>query len=98
VGLILAASSAVLTAVPGLYFALTQPPPFPYGPPGGTGLSEILPVAASFGATAGVLMLGFAALRARRWGVAGSCRWSSVSSGWFRCLIFTQPIPWGASG
>ena len=32
-GLILAVSSAVLTAVPGLYRTLTQPPPFPYGLP-----------------------------------------------------------------
>jgi predicted ester cyclase len=64
-GLIFAASSAVLSAVPGLYRALTQPPPFPYGSPEGTTLSEMVPVATSLGVTAGVLMLGVAAARAR---------------------------------
>lgn len=64
-GLILAVSSAVLTAVPNLYWALTQPPPFPYGLPEGPGLSGVVSVAASLGAAAGVLMLGVAALRAR---------------------------------
>lgn len=70
-GLILAASSAVLAAVPDLYRALTQPPPFPYGSPEGTNLSEMVPVATSFGVTAGVLTLGVAALRAQG---LGRCR------------------------
>jgi hypothetical protein len=64
-------SSAVLAAVPGLYRALTQPPPFPYGSPEGTNLSEMVPVATSFGVTAGVLPLGVAAVRARG---LGRCR------------------------
>jgi predicted ester cyclase len=70
-GLILAASSAVLAAVPGLYRALTQPPPFPYGSPEVTNLSEMVPVATSFGVSAGVLPLGVAAVRARG---LGRCR------------------------
>lgn len=70
-GLVLAVSSAVLTAVPGLYRALTQPPPFPYGLPEGTPLPDMVSVAASFGAAAGVLMLGVAALRTRG---LGRCR------------------------
>jgi predicted ester cyclase len=57
--------------VPGLYRALTQPPPFPYGSPEGTNLSEMVPVATSFGVTAGVLTLGVATLRARG---LGRCR------------------------
>jgi hypothetical protein len=70
-GLILAFSSAVLWAMPGLYRALTQPPPFPYGSPEGTNLSDMVSVATSFGVTAGVLMLGVAAVRARG---LGRCR------------------------
>ncbi len=69
-GAILVVSSAVFTAGPGLYRALTQPPPFPYGPPEGPSLSGVVFVAASFGMSAGVLVLGVAALRARglgRW-------------------------------
>ncbi len=72
-GVVLVVSSALFMAGPGLYRALTQPPPFPYGPPEGPTLSEIFSVVASFEATAGVLMLGIAALRAR-----GLGRWSSL--------------------
>ncbi len=72
-GVVLVVSSALFMAGPGLYRALTQPPPFPYGPPEGSSLSEIFSVVASFGATAGVLMLGIAALRAR-----GLGRWRSL--------------------
>src|SRR5215210_587626 len=50
-GLIFAASSAILWAMPGLYRALTQPPPFPYGSPEGTNLSDMVSVATSFGVT-----------------------------------------------
>ena len=70
-GLFLAVSSAVLAAIPNLYWALTQPPPFPYGSPNGTNLSEIVSVATSFGVAAGVLTLGVAAVRARG---LGRCR------------------------
>jgi predicted ester cyclase len=70
-GLFLAVSSAVLAAIPNLYWALTQPPPFPYGSPKGTNLSEMVSVATSFGVTVGVLTLGAAAVRARG---LGRCR------------------------
>ena len=56
--------------MPGLYRALTQPP-FPHGSPEGTNLSEMVPVATSFGVAAGVLTLGVATVRARG---LGRCR------------------------
>ena len=66
-------ASAVLTGVPGLYRALAQPMPFPYGPPEGATLYGIFSVAAPFAATGGVLVLGVAGLRAR-----GLGRWRAL--------------------
>jgi predicted ester cyclase len=94
-GLFLAVSSAVLAAIPNLYWALTQPPPFPYGSPKGTNHSEMVSVATSFGVTVGVLTLGAAAVRARG---LGRCRLLPLVLGLLGAASVPYPYLAGAFG